>query len=80
VTFSTWLKEARIEAGLTQDQLSQRSGVSQTRISALEGGKRPGWASLLRLCGALGRDPQEAAALVVAGMVRDEAEETSDAA
>lgn len=33
------LKELRIESGMTQDELSKKSGVSRTIISFLENGK-----------------------------------------
>ncbi|WP_432544740.1 helix-turn-helix domain-containing protein [Kineococcus sp. SYSU DK002] len=45
VTFTTaaqvgrWLRGLRVQAGLTQDQLSERTGVSQRYISELERGK-----------------------------------------
>lgn len=32
------IKECRIKSGLTQEQLSEKSGVSRTTISALENG------------------------------------------
>lgn len=32
---------ARMRAGLTQDQIAQRMGTSQSVIARLEGGKRP---------------------------------------
>jgi transcriptional regulator with XRE-family HTH domain len=34
------LKEARTKKGLTQQQLAQRTGLSQSVISRIEGGKR----------------------------------------
>jgi transcriptional regulator with XRE-family HTH domain len=34
------VKRARIAAGLTQEQLADRSGFSQQYLSGLEGGKR----------------------------------------
>ena len=46
--------EARIQAGLTQSQLSERSGISQADISRLEKGTRnPSLALLKRLADAL---------------------------
>ncbi|WP_380161015.1 helix-turn-helix domain-containing protein [Kineococcus sp. R86509] len=45
VTFTTgaqvgrWLRGLRLQAGLTQDQLSERTGVSQRYISELERGR-----------------------------------------
>ena len=46
--------EARIQAGLTQSQLSERSGISQADISRLEKGTRnPSLALLKRLADAM---------------------------
>jgi transcriptional regulator with XRE-family HTH domain len=49
------LREARAHAGLTQRQLSRRSGVAPTLISAYENGRRqPAGDTLLALLDALG--------------------------
>jgi transcriptional regulator with XRE-family HTH domain len=49
------LREARADAGLTQRQLSRRSGVAPTLISAYENGRRqPAGDTLLALLDALG--------------------------
>ena len=49
------IREARERAGLTQQQLAERSGIAQSTISAYESGKRePGVAAmdvLLAACG-----------------------------
>ena len=46
--------DARIQAGLTQSQLSERSGISQADISRLENGTRnPSLALLKRLAEAM---------------------------
>lgn len=51
-------KRARIDAGLTQEQLSERSGFSQQYISDLERGLRnPTIVSLYELALALGTTP-----------------------
>jgi transcriptional regulator with XRE-family HTH domain len=51
-------KKARIDAGLTQEQLSERSGFSQQYISDLERGLRnPTIVSLYELALALGTTP-----------------------
>lgn len=48
------LKEARKTAGLTQLELSMRSGVSQNMITYIEQGKRgPALKTILKLCEAL---------------------------
>ncbi len=51
------LKEARIAAGMTQQELSAISGVPQNTISTLESGKRtnPGIDTLIPLALALGK-------------------------
>jgi transcriptional regulator with XRE-family HTH domain len=49
------LREARERAGLTQQQLAERSGVAQSTISAYESGKRePGVDALEKLLDAAG--------------------------
>ena len=55
------LRTARRLAKLTQPELAERSGVSQTTISALERGvnKKPTWDSVIRLSKALGVEPHE---------------------
>jgi transcriptional regulator with XRE-family HTH domain len=52
---SVRLREAREEAGLTQTELAEKSGVRQATISELETGKtrRVDLDVLDRLCGAL---------------------------
>ena len=55
------LKIARQIRRLTQRQLAQRSGVAESTISLIEGGKRSytqvGYADVMRLARALGVDP-----------------------
>ena len=49
------VRRIRIEKGLTQEQLSERAGVSQFYISLLEtGGRNPTVVSLWELAQALG--------------------------
>jgi transcriptional regulator with XRE-family HTH domain len=49
------LREARLAADLTQEQLAFRAGVDRTYISQLENGhKSPTLDLLFRLCAALG--------------------------
>ncbi|MFD8784083.1 ATP-binding protein [Kitasatospora sp. NPDC059599] len=56
--FSGLLRERRLSAGWSQDELAERSGVSARSISALEaGGRRPRMSSVVRLAEALGVDP-----------------------
>lgn len=56
------LKLARQIKRLTQRQLAQRSGVAESTISLIEGGKRSyaqvGYADVVRLARALGVDPE----------------------
>ena len=53
------LKTARLARGLTQDQLSELSGVHQTTISDIEIGRNlnPSWTNVVRLARALDVDP-----------------------
>ncbi|MFP5218414.1 MAG: helix-turn-helix transcriptional regulator, partial [Actinomycetes bacterium] len=49
------VRSARLSAGLTQAQLAQRAGVTQSVISAYESGRRePALSTLSRLVGAAG--------------------------
>lgn len=53
--FAGRLKELREQAGLTQQQLADKSGLSKFGISDLEQGRRiPGWDTVLALAAALG--------------------------
>jgi len=52
------VRKCRIDAGLTQEQLSERSGFSQQYISDMERGLRnPTIVSLYELAQALGTNP-----------------------
>lgn len=52
------VKRLRLELGLTQEQLAERSGFDQRYISQLEGGRRnPTVVSLFELAQALGSTP-----------------------
>lgn len=42
MTLGELIRNARIRAGLTQAQLAERSGVSQSRLAALESGTENG--------------------------------------
>lgn len=49
------LRELRIEAGLTQDQLADKAGVSRGTVARWEQGTRePSWSNVIALVGALG--------------------------
>lgn len=53
---SRLLREARLGAGLTQAQLAQRSGTSQTALSAYEAGRKvPSASTVARILAAAGR-------------------------
>ncbi len=46
--------EARKQAGLTQEQLAERMGISQPYVAKLEGGKNPSINTLERIAEATG--------------------------
>ena len=49
------LKKARVAAGLTQEELATKAGVSRNYVSLLElDQKSPTVQMLLRICGAMG--------------------------
>ncbi len=51
------IRDARLQAGMSQGELARRAGVSQPVISAYEGGHRePGLEMLRKLIGASGHD------------------------
>jgi len=53
--FSEALKEARAGAGLTQEALAERSGLTKQAVSFLEQGRRqPSWETVRQLARALG--------------------------
>jgi transcriptional regulator with XRE-family HTH domain len=55
--FAGRLKELREQAGLTQQQLADKAGLSKFGVSDLEQGRRiPGWDTVLALAAALGVD------------------------
>ena len=70
--FAALLRRHRTAAGLTQDELSARSGVSVQAISTLERGTRryPQPATVQALAGALHLDPDQRAALASAASRR----------
>ncbi|NKE63933.1 helix-turn-helix domain-containing protein, partial [Lentzea sp. PSKA42] len=59
--FATVMRRFRLRAGLTQDALAQRSGVSVSTIRGMETGKRrnPQLTSVRQLAAALGLDDGE---------------------
>jgi predicted ATPase/transcriptional regulator with XRE-family HTH domain len=67
-TFGALLRRYRQEAGLSQEELAERAGMSSQAIGALERGdrKRPYPATVRRLADALGLASDEQAALIVA--------------
>jgi serine/threonine protein kinase/transcriptional regulator with XRE-family HTH domain len=66
--FATVLRRFRLEAGLTQEELAERSGLSANGLSALERGtrQRPQRGTLNLLVEALSLSPADAAALAAA--------------
>ena len=68
VPFGALLLRLRAAAGLTQEQLAERAGLSPAAISALESGKRrtPRFATVELLAAALALDAQDRHELVAA--------------
>jgi len=59
MSFAEMLRKLRHQAGLTQEQLADKSGVSLWTLRGYEIGRRePSWRSLLDLCKALAVDPR----------------------
>lgn len=56
-----WLKEKRLERGLTQEKLSEKSGLSQSSISLLENGEvnNTTYITIIGLIGALQLSQEE---------------------
>ena len=58
LSFAEMLRRLRHQAGLTQEQLADKSGVPLWTLRGYEIGRREaGWRALLDLCKALGVDP-----------------------
>src|SRR6516225_3020625 len=68
VSFGTLLRQYRIAAGLSQEALAERAGVTAQAISSLERGVRrtPYLATVGLLASALGLSDHERAALIAA--------------
>ncbi|MYR92021.1 helix-turn-helix domain-containing protein, partial [Streptomyces sp. SID685] len=65
--FGELLRDCRLSAGWTQDELADRSGVSSHSISVLEAGRRqPRLSSVSRLAEALALDPRRREQLLAA--------------
>ncbi|WP_197084845.1 ATP-binding protein [Saccharothrix sp. ST-888] len=65
--FGEELRRYRLRAGLTQEELAERSGVSAHAISVLEAGRRsPRLSSVSRLAAGLGLEPVERGQLIAA--------------
>ena len=78
-SFGVALRRLRTAAGLTQERLAERSGISATGVAALEAGRRttPRLNTVGLLCDALGVDPQQRAALIAAATRSDHETQTS---
>lgn len=58
--FASRLKELRVRAGLTQEALAERAGLSKAGVADLEQGRRePGWGTVISLANALGATCQD---------------------
>ena len=63
--FGKVLREVRLEAGLTQEQLGLEAGVRRTFVSLLElGEQQPTLTTIIKLAEALGTTPSELIARV----------------
>ena len=67
-TFGASLRRLRTAAGLTQERLAERSGISAAGVAALEAGRRtsPRLTTVGLLCDALGVDADQRSALIAA--------------
>ncbi|MFM9966941.1 MAG: helix-turn-helix domain-containing protein [Burkholderiales bacterium] len=71
IAFGRVLRQLRLEAGLTQEQLGFEADLRRTYISILElGQQQPTLTSILKLANGLGRSAQEVIALVEAEIAR----------
>ncbi len=68
ITFAALLKRLRLAAGLTQEALAERAGLSAKAVSDLERdpGRSPRLATVTLLADALGADPEQRAELLAA--------------
>jgi transcriptional regulator with XRE-family HTH domain len=58
--FAHNLRRRRVAVGISQEELGERTELHRTEISLLErAGREPRFATLLKLCGALGTTPNE---------------------
>lgn len=58
--FAVNLRRARLSAGISQEELGRRCDLHRTEVSLLErGGREPGLATIVRLCGALETEPED---------------------
>ncbi len=57
MSFADRLKELRKQAGLSQQQLAEKSGLHKFGVAKIEQGLRePGWSTVQSIAGALGVD------------------------
>jgi transcriptional regulator with XRE-family HTH domain len=58
--FAYNLRRRRVEVGISQEELGERTELHRTEISLLErAGREPRLATLLKLAGALGTNPND---------------------
>jgi transcriptional regulator with XRE-family HTH domain len=66
--FARELRKLRLKAGLTQEEVASRAGVSREYVSMLESGKNaPTIAVFIRLCHAVGASPSDVIAVLDRG-------------
>jgi transcriptional regulator with XRE-family HTH domain len=69
------LRELRMEAGLTQEDVSARARIGVSYLSQLENGHRGvGWHSVMRLLSSMGADLHQLADAIAAVEKRDDAQ------
>ncbi|NYE62468.1 transcriptional regulator with XRE-family HTH domain [Duganella sp. 1224] len=69
--FGEVLRTARIEAGLTQEQLGLTAGIQRKYVSELELGKKtPSLDTVVKIAGALGLQPGELVTLAMSALHR----------
>lgn len=79
MTFGEWLKQKRSAARMTQQQVGDAVGLTRQQVARIESGEQTTRnATAVKLCDALGADPQEGLSLLVATQTGSEIERIPD--